>query len=144
MLKGDATTVLAVVAFSSPGSEEDLSSSNKKKGSKKKAVDRSQAIVKWAGGEAASTGVSAAMVAAGITTLVAPTVAVREREREASRSRGYPTLLSSAQLNLFIPLDLHRVRSVRLTTRRQMRPAPVVLQYLYILTHPHCNQFWTD
>ncbi|CAM9956177.1 unnamed protein product [Ectocarpus fasciculatus] len=62
------------------GSEEDLSPNSKKgndkKGSKKKALDRSQAIVKWAGGEAASTGVSAAMVAAGITTLVAPTVAV--------------------------------------------------------------------
>ncbi|CBJ49066.1 hypothetical protein Esi_0125_0081 [Ectocarpus siliculosus] len=58
------------------GSEEDLPSNNSKKGSKKKAVDRSQAIVKWAGGEAASTGVSAVMVAAGITTLVAPTVAV--------------------------------------------------------------------
>lgn len=82
VLKGEATTALVVVVFSSAGSEEDLSSKNSKKGSKKKAVDRSQAIVKWAGGEAASTGVSAAMVAAGITTLVAPTVAVRERERE--------------------------------------------------------------
>ncbi|CAM9282493.1 unnamed protein product [Hapterophycus canaliculatus] len=43
---------------------------------KKQAMDKSQALVKWAGGEAAATGVSAAMVAVGITTLVAPAVAV--------------------------------------------------------------------
>lgn len=48
----------------------------KNKSSKKQAVDRSQALVKWAGGEAAATGVSAAMVAVGITTLVVPAVAV--------------------------------------------------------------------
>jgi len=57
------------------GSEKDLSTN---KSSTKQAADRSQAVVKWAGGEAAATGVTAAMAAVGITTVIAPAVAVRE------------------------------------------------------------------
>ena len=57
------------------GSEKDLSTN---KSSTKQAVDRSQAVVKWAGGEAAATGVTAAMAAVGITTVIAPAVAVRQ------------------------------------------------------------------
>eukprot|EP00903_Cladosiphon_okamuranus_P012979 g12113.t1 len=57
----------------SSGPEEDLS---KKKSSKKQAVDRSQAVVKWAGNEAAATGVSAAMVAVGVATVIPGAIAV--------------------------------------------------------------------
>lgn len=60
------------------GSEKDLSTN---KSSTKQAVDRSQAVVKWAGGEAAATGVTAAMAAVGITTVIAPAVAVRYHDR---------------------------------------------------------------
>lgn len=59
----------------SVGVEEDLS---KKKSSKQQAADRSQAIVKWAGNEAAATGVSAAMVAVGVATVIPGAIAVRE------------------------------------------------------------------
>lgn len=51
---------------------------SKNDSSKKQAVDRTQAIVKWAGNEAAATGVSAAMVAAGVATVIPGAIAVRK------------------------------------------------------------------
>lgn len=41
-----------------------------------KAVKSGQAMVVWAGGEAAATGVSTALVAVGVSSVVAPVVAV--------------------------------------------------------------------
>lgn len=43
---------------------------------KTKAAKSGQAMVMWAGGEAAATGVSTALVAVGVSSVIAPVVAV--------------------------------------------------------------------